>query len=882
MTDTRKETSVSDSCSNITFVAVAIVLLTASATFPQASITGVIEGRLTDAQGNVVLAAQVRLSDPARGLIAPAQSPGGEGRFRFAGVPPGIFVLLVEAPRFQPYEVRDIVVNPGETRRIDISLPESLTEKVTVNAPTLVVDTHDVASQDTVDADYVNRIPLHARRYQQIMTLFPGVSNFGNLETAQYHVNGGRVRDLGYRLDGATIQDFAFGTFGINISQNSIERFEVQSGWFMPEYGEQSSAIANIVTKSGTNEFEFLYSGFYRSDSFGSEVSDQDAIFDIDRDASNNHSVRPETQNWQEFSLGGPILQNRLWFFTSFQYWQEDFGSIFNDTIREGDRFTGQFKLTYQAAPRNTLMMNLTGETSDFSSAISDGRYAKDTNFDQTQDYWLLQLRDTHIFNASWMLETQLFIHHLEVTREPTEGGLGDFTLTFAPGMATAYSGTFFLDVEREQYQYRLSTAATTQQGRHTVKMGLDYTYQDYTGMNTLRDIVLDFSPLLQDGTEDPGAQFVFTYDYLTPEVTDRRDSEYAAYAQDTWEPNEHLTVQGGVRLDYQAMIEDLNVAPRIGIAIDPKGNGKSKILANWGRFYDRVFTDIVEIQNADGLLQQQTYVIPTFGVYYYDVPVGKIEYVTDGELEAPYKDSWTVGYEHALPWNLKVGVSTTRWEGKNQLRTSWGDVSTLPDGAGRVDPATTAIVVGDSNGRAKYTDYKIYLRKLLSHRFELIGSYTHSRVRGNYPGELDPYSRGADRDDPEGLRFTRLDYDRPDVINLSGSVYLPVGFSMTGIYRYQSGLPYSPLVVSLGDTVIDPKVGRNGARMPPLKSLDLAAAKVFRIGRTDLKITAQVFNVMNELNVTLVDETRASESFGDPVAAEQGRIWQIGLEVRF
>ena len=504
-------------------------------------------------------------------------------------------------------------------------------------------------------------------------------------------------------------------------------------------------------------------------------------------------------------------------------------------------------------------MMNLLAEDSDFTNLISDGRYAEGSNFDQTQEFVLVQFRDTHIFNASWMLETQLVLHHMELKRTPTETGLGDFTVTIPDDMAQSITGTFFLDVDREVDQLRLSTAATTQQGSHTVKMGLDYTYQDYTGVNTLRDIVLDL----------PG--FVFTYDYQTTEVTDRRDSEYAVYAQDTWVANQHLTVQGGVRLDYQSLIGDLNVAPRVGIAIDPAGNGKSKILANWGRFYDRVLTDFVEIQKADGIDQ-----------LFNGNSIGKIEYVTDGELEAPYKDSWTVGYEHALPGHLKVGVSTTRWEGKNQLRTSWGSVSTLPSSAGPVAPDAVSIVVGDTNGRAKYTDYKIYLRKLLSRRFEVMGSYTHSRVRGNYAGSFDPYSRGGLRDDPEALRFTRLDYDRPDVINLSGSVFLPVGFSMTGIYRYQSGLPYSPLVVLGGGTRIDPDAGRNGARMPPFKSLDLSGAKVFHISKTDLKITAQVLNLMNELNVNLVDTTRASPSFGSPVAAEQGRIWQFGLEVRF
>jgi hypothetical protein len=71
--------------SNIVLVAVTLVLLGASTAFPQASITGVIEGRLTDLHGNVVLAAQVKLSDPARGPVAPAQSPARRVAFALPG-----------------------------------------------------------------------------------------------------------------------------------------------------------------------------------------------------------------------------------------------------------------------------------------------------------------------------------------------------------------------------------------------------------------------------------------------------------------------------------------------------------------------------------------------------------------------------------------------------------------------------------------------------------------------------------------------------------------------------------------------------------------------------------------------------------------------------
>ena len=104
----------------------------------------------------------------------------------------------------------------------------------------------------------------------------------------------------------------------------------------------------------------------------------------------------------------------------------------------------------------------------------------------------------------------------------------------------------------------------------------------------------------------------------------------------------------------------------------------------------------------------------------------------------------------------------------------------------------------------------------------------------------------------------------------------------MTGIYRYQSGLPYSQLFGITGGAGIDPETGRNSERSPPLKSLDLSAAKVFQISTVDLKITAQLFNVMNELNVFAVDRFRDSSSFRSPISTGRGRIWQFGLELRF
>jgi hypothetical protein len=863
--------------------AIGILALTATSLFGQANVTGVVKGYVTDSYGNFVPGASMKLTSPA--LVAGNREvlTDGEGYFLFTGIPVGTYQLRADVLGYPPHEIVEIQVNPAESRVFDIVLAEGMEEKVTVVAEKHVVDTLDTSLRDVVDADYVNRLPLFARRYQQILTLFPGVSNDQGFSLAQYHVDGSRVTQNGFRLDGATINDQVTGTFGLNVNQNAIERFELNTSGFMPEYGEQSGGIANIITKSGTNEFEFFYSGFYRNDSFASDISGVEDVLDVgdaDGDSSNNNNKLPETQMWQELALGGPIVKDKLWYFASFQYWQEDIGSIFNDSVSKGDRYHGQFKLTYQASPNNTLVMNFATDPSSFDNVITDARYDEGTNRNQTQGGWFAQFRDTHIFSPTVMLESQLFIHHQYLTSRPSEEGLGDFRVVYAPGSPTRFTGTWFGDQDRSTDRIRLSESVTVQKTRHTVKAGLDYSYLNFTGVNRAEDILYDFSPMLQDAYGDPGAQFVYTYDYLTPESTDRSETESALYVQDTWVANEHLTVQGGVRMDYQSIIGDTNVAPRIGVAVDPGGNGKSKIYGNWGRYYDNVFTDFVDFQETDGSIGTYTYVVPSYGLYYYDIPFARWDYAVDGALEAPYKDSWTLGYERELPGNIRVGVSTTRWDGKNQLRTSYvEDISQVPDTVEDVDPAATAVVIFDSQGEADYRDYKLYFHKALNRHFQLMGSYTRSRVEGDTSTDFGFEDRG----DPESLKYTRLDYDRPDVINLSGTVFLPAAFELTGIYRYQSGRLYSAMTTSGGFPQIDPERGKNGERMPPQRSLDLSLARLFRFGHTDVKSYLQVFNLTNELNVITVESLlEAGDSFGQAVQVDQGRTVQLGLEVRF
>lgn len=865
--------------------------LGASRSLAQANITASIGGYVLDEGGNFIPGASVVVVSPDLNTRREAIS-SDEGRFLFSALAVGTYTLRVNIIGYPPYEMQEIKVNPGETRVFDVVLQHGLREKIVVVAEKSILETTVTSDKNVLDAGYINNLPLIARRYQQILTLFPGVSNDEGFALAQYHIRGSRVTQNGFRLDGASINDQVTGTFGLNVNQNAIERFELDRGGYQAEYGEQTGGIANIITKSGTNDFQFFYSGFYRTDAFGSGLKSFDSVTaagDSDGVSSNNNNPRPETQQWQEFALAGPLVRDRLWYFTSLQYWQEDIGSIFNNSVREGDRYNFQFKTTWQVSPDNTLVFNLATDPARFRSVITDARYAEGTNFDQTQGGFFFQARDTQVFTAAFFLESQFFLHRQYLTARPTDASLGAFVITLSDGdsadgvggssTAQAFSGAFPNDQDRSSFRYRISETATLKVGAsHTLKAGLDYSFLDFTGVNrteaTHLDIT-DYDPDFELGGPQFGYRYFVKYDYLATEDTDRKDRETAAFVQDTWTPNGHWTLDAGLRMDYQSLLGDKNLAPRLGLAWDPRGKGKTKLYGNWGRFYDNIFTDFVDLARADGF--QTTYVItddlnsPTY--YYESAPVYVYDYVVDGELRSPRRDSYTLGVEQALPWDVAVGISHTRWRGRDQLRTTLTtDVTGLS-----VEPGANAAVVFDSQGRSRYRGTELVLRKAFSHDFELLASYTRSRVEGDTAEDFG----FENRQDARSLDFTRLSYDRPDVLNFSAFWRMPGDLDLTVINRYQSGALFSPTIFVPGSGIrIDPALGKNSRRQPPLRSLDLSLSKSFGVGRRQVKVTGQVFNLLNNLNVTTVDNFGSSA--GRPVDVDFGRMFQVGLEVRF
>src|SRR5882724_9131882 len=155
------------------------LLASVSPSHAQANITGTVRGYVADDSGNFLPGASVTMYGESLGAAGRTAITDLEGAFAFDAVPVGTYALKTVMIGYRPYEIVQIVVNPDETRTFNVVLVEGLTERVVVVAERTAVDTTNTSTHEVLDATYVNKLPLISRRYQQILTLFPGVSNAG-------------------------------------------------------------------------------------------------------------------------------------------------------------------------------------------------------------------------------------------------------------------------------------------------------------------------------------------------------------------------------------------------------------------------------------------------------------------------------------------------------------------------------------------------------------------------------------------------------------------------------------------------------------------------------------------------------------------------------
>jgi outer membrane receptor protein involved in Fe transport len=279
----------------------------------QTATTGSIEGTVSDATGAVIPAATVKATGV--NLIQPQTAiSDGQGRYRFANLPPGRYLLTIEASGgFAKFEQANIEVSLSKTTSVEIKLqPQGTSATVEVVAGTAEIDLNNNTTGTNVSSEQFSNLPVQ-RTVQSLYTIAPTVARSGLRDASgrdrDPSVAGSSGPENNYILDGVTTTDPAFGGSGANLPFEFVQEVEIKTGAYGAEYGKTTGGIFNVITKSGSNEYHgdaFFYGNPQR---FVRETKN----FPFTGAAPNGFSEVDAG-----FDLGGPIKKDKLWFFGAF------------------------------------------------------------------------------------------------------------------------------------------------------------------------------------------------------------------------------------------------------------------------------------------------------------------------------------------------------------------------------------------------------------------------------------------------------------------------------------------------------------------------------------------------------------------------------------
>ncbi len=297
------------------WAAVVMMALATAMLNAQNAANGSLEGTVTDKTGAVVPGAEVVVTNQANG-VSHRVSTSGNGFYSAGSLPGGDYQLVITKDGFQKDTIKDIHLDPGARRGLDISLAVgATTTQVTVEADTVAVQTESGENGGTISAKQVSQLMLNGRNFQTLATIVPGVTavtganqlgpgGAGNGGQVQLSIGGTSVEQTAYLVDGI-YDSVPSGNLTLSVlpSIDSIQEFRVLENNYGANYGFAGSGQILVQTKSGGNTYHGTAYDYIRNNNFGT---------------AKNFFYKAGTpfglhQNIFGYSLGGPVLIPRIY-----------------------------------------------------------------------------------------------------------------------------------------------------------------------------------------------------------------------------------------------------------------------------------------------------------------------------------------------------------------------------------------------------------------------------------------------------------------------------------------------------------------------------------------------------------------------------------------
>ncbi len=988
----------------------ALSVCVAGVALAQAS-SGALRVTVTGPNGQPLSGATVLVKSPDS-IQARTGVTDAEGKVRVSGLDPSTnYTVTVTSTGYNDFSTGNVAVVSGQDRSVGYALAaqgNTIEEVVITGRSLAAVDVTSATVGTTLTLQTVESLPT-GRSYQSYLQLVPGVkpSTGGNPSSrsgSNYSdVNGviGSSSDNLYYLDGVDVTDPVTGTFGGNFNSEIIQEQQVIVGGVPAEYAGGSGLVSRVVTKSGSNEWH---------GSLNYYLQNKDLV------GKDKHSTSGGFKTYDTaFTLGGPIIKDKLWVFGSYQkkHRSDEVLDVATGadirTVTRDEKYAF-FKATWQITDNDRLTGTFFNDPTKLSGQ-RDATILNNRDYSRKQGGDNYKVDYTHTWN-DLRVNAYAFKHKSELTDTAVDSTIRDnvtFRTTAQSTLQQRSLGGRGINFEehrdRKEYGLNFEYFLDTKLGTHTFKGGyintdntyfqtdsvpggvtyasidkqyLGTTYGQYIGTGwTARAIAstdtagfilpalnasASAKALLDTNgngsisqTELSALQFNDTTGNPYGNVNVYRavraaDAPYTVsskgetlYLQDTW-TIDRLTVNAGLRAEKWRHFAsdgsriakfDWDIAPRVSTTYDVFGNGRTKVFAYVGRYYDPIRNDMSDFAGAlTGPVNNEQIRVGNEWITFRTRGPGDAQFAPS--TKTPYTDEFMIGASTTIGSSIGFSATVTRRISKDimedyDLALYSNPNATAADGT-PVDPddgvtpvqgiafpgsplylpysyfgfssaPTTNYVIGTlAGGKREYTGYEFVLTKYKTTNWFGQVSYTHNKAYGNSNSDGNADFQGD---------WLALDPRAPNIwgrqagnikhqVKAYGSYDFPFGLQVSSVFNWNSGSYYTPAdVVSsrylppmgdirpvggINDTYVLP--GFVGAgKNPSYYTLDARLKYVQKLPVGEAEFFLDVFNILDKQSPTGVVANRANSGqykFEEANAWNTSRRAYLGVRYSF
>ncbi|MGD0962662.1 MAG: carboxypeptidase regulatory-like domain-containing protein [Candidatus Acidiferrales bacterium] len=715
------------------------------------------------------------------------------GQFEIAPIEDRVSVSISKPGYFQTKD-ENLTLTPG-VNEITFALNHEteLHQQVNVASGPSQVDPDTTSHQETLVQHEILNTPVSSSHdLQQNLIPMPNVLMDSS---GRVHIAGARQGQTEILLDGFEINDPANGSFTPRLNVDAVQTVSVETGGYGAHYSHAGAGILALDTSVGDDKWRFGTTNFFPG------ISIRDGV---------------RFGNWfPRATLSGPIKKGRAWFSEAISVQHRL--TVVNG-LPEGQNVATEWagdnlvRAQVTLTPRNILQGTfLFNRSSDPQTGLGPLTPLSTTTDAQARRYF------ASVKDQIWIGRTLLELGVADDTGRSTSDPQGNATYVVTP---SASSGDYFQTTAQQsrrlQFVGDLTSGSLKQWGTHTLSAGWNADAIDFAqqAVRTAIDFVSADGPLSDLATFSGPAAFRLS------------NTQIGGYVQDLWRPVKPIVFSVSVRGDWDRLVQQTLVQPRLAVNWLPKEDGRMKFTLAWGEHYQPINLTIV----GQGSDQER---IDTF----YDstglIPLGNP--VTSQFIVPRTGLSQPRSYNTTAEWDEKISAST--FVGAAYLLRKGRDAFAWESEPG-------GIFLLQNNREDRFISSEVWVRHAFGNGADIMVDYTRSRANSNEV--LDP-SISALIFAPQ--QPGPLPWDAPNRVVSRGWTPLPFWqLLFSYFFEYHSGFPFS--AINEQQQLVGPA---NGFRYPSYLSLNVGLEKRFHFRKREWAVRGSAINLTDHQNPTAV-----------------------------